>query len=141
MKLVLPKFPPEIRSRPPFLIHNPEEAMEIASWVRNNYDDFKSEDLVDYIHNIIIARMAKYRILQNKAIVDDIDLIDDDEEDRRSVLDNAISKNKHILREVDIAPIKARILKDHGLTSISVSAIYRWMRHLGFRHKAFEKTF
>ena len=137
---ILPQLPPGVITRPPFLIHNPAEAMMIASWIRSNLDDFDVNEMRKYIHEVIIDRMAKYQCLRSHDAVEDIDLIDNEYE-AQSKLDKAISDNAHLLRPIDIMPLQYKILKEHGLESICPTTVYRWLKHLGFTHKKFEKTF
>jgi len=101
-------------------------------------DDFDAEEMRKYIYEVIIDRMAKYQCLHSHGAVEDIDLIDNEYE-AQSKLDKAISDNAHLLQPIDIMPLQYKILKEHGLESICPITIYRWLKHLGFTHKNFEK--
>ena len=137
--MVLPKLPPKIRTSPPFLMNNPNEASMIASWVRSNLDNFEVHDLIRYIHEELIDRMAKYNILRrNEKIRQDVDADDDKEE---KDLDRAIKNNPNILRTCDVRNEQRKVLKENGLSSICTSTVYKWMSHLGFKNKPFEKSF
>uniref|UniRef100_A0A7S3QH27 Uncharacterized protein n=1 Tax=Chaetoceros debilis TaxID=122233 RepID=A0A7S3QH27_9STRA len=139
-KTLIPKLPPDLRTRPKFLLDNPEESLMIAEWIRSRLDDFEVNDLIKFIHEEIIGNMAKYKILRKENLVDDLDdLVDGD--DIRSRIQKAIADNDHYLRHINLHNTKNEILRENGLSSICTATVYKWMQHLGFKNKKFEKTF
>ena len=137
-KRVLLTLPPDKNLSPPFLVNNPVEAQLIAKYMRTQLDSFHINDMRTYILDTLLVNMAKHSLLVKKGIVAEPNC---DTESVYFQIERDINQHKGDLLDEEVDAEVIDIKRQHRLTSIAESTIYRWLKYLGFKNKEHQKSF
>ena len=121
-KFVIPVNSKE--SLPSFLVANPDLAMHVQKYGRENLSTLSIEMLTEFIHNRALPNLVRSTFANKEAD----DEGEQEDEDEISAVECDVDSPQYQVKVKEI-------LAPHRLTCISPSTVYRWMVAIGFVYR------